>query len=117
MKIANYTASFECLFTTDNEDVARKVTERVTSYLGDETERALNLKSVKSAYNVRSSYVHGQPLKNKEKEKDFLTGLSKRIDDLARRVISKVIKQDSEIFLKPRRGLRTYFENELSCEG
>ena len=66
LKISFYIAILESLFTTDNNEVTHKVTERVVFYLeGSGTEKRSNFDLVKKAYGIRSKFVHGQKMDTK----------------------------------------------------
>jgi len=114
LKISFYIAIYEALFTTENTEVSHKVTERATFFLGGDFETKLkNFKIIKTAYNIRSKFVHGQQLdKKKIKTKEDLICLSNQIDTLTRDLLNKIIKTDSNIFLLDDEKLNEWF-NQL----
>ncbi|MBP6731952.1 MAG: hypothetical protein KA149_07835, partial [Chitinophagales bacterium] len=62
-------------------------------------ERLEIFNNVQDAYDIRSKYLHGGEPNNKMKKKEFQVNLSIYIDNLLRRVLTKVILEDSAIFL------------------
>ena len=82
-KIASYIAVLECLFTTSNEEVSHKVSERVAFYLGGtKDEKAAIFKKVREGYSVRSKYLHGQQLEKKHSNRENLIIISNQLDDI-----------------------------------
>lgn len=117
LKIFFYIGIFESLFTTDNSEVSHKVTERITIYLSGNSDCKLNnFKAIKSAYDVRSKFVHGQLFDRKKiKTKDDLILLTEHIDNLTREVLKKIIKTDSSIFLQDDENLTKWFNMLVLC--
>lgn len=110
LKISFYVAIFETLFTTDNTEVSHKVTERVTFYLGGDFEtKKSNFKLIKTAYGIRSKFVHGQHLDKKIRTKEKLTEIANQIDVLTRTLLTNVIMIDSELFLQDESTLNDWF--------
>ena len=98
-------------FTTGKTEISHKVAERLALYLGSDNEERMNyFKLTKKAYAVRSSYIHGQNLQKKLEIKN-LSDLSNDMDQLIRKLMSKIIMLDSEIFLKNETILNSYFDN------
>jgi len=80
---------------------------------GDFETKLKNFKIIKTAYNIRSKFVHGQQLdKKKIKTKEDLICLSNQIDTLTRDLLNKIIKTDSNIFLLDDEKLNEWF-NQL----
>lgn len=109
LKISLYMNAYECLFTTNATEIAHKMAERVAYYSGEDKKNRLAVfELIKDAYNVRSRYLHG-------KESDEKTTLAKiidiltRLDSLTRRLFTKIILEDSEMFLKKDHDLESYF--------
>jgi hypothetical protein len=99
-KISLYVVVFECLFTTGNTEVTHKVSERASFYIGGSAlQKAENYKIVKSAYDLRSKYFHGQQLDSKHNNHEKQIILSKEVDELLRQVFRKVITEDYDRFL------------------
>jgi hypothetical protein len=88
-KIANYCSAFETLFTTESTELADKLAERVSFFLG---ERGYNRRTVfatiRNAYNVRSKLVHGDTLK--QSQIDALPALSSECDGHLRRTLWEI---------------------------
>jgi len=120
LKIGMYVALLEALFSGKNDmEISHKLTERVTLYLGESTEDRLSIwKSVKSAYNIRSKFLHGVTMEeanNPLKDHNTLEGqiqVSKNIDEIVRRIMNKVIADKSGLFIKVDQD--EYFKN-LIC--
>ena len=124
-KISMYVPVFECLFSLDNDEIKHKVAERVAFYIVDTKEDRVNIYSIVSeAYNIRSRYLHGDELKSNKKNisNDTLKNISKQIDSLLRKILTKIIMKDSKIFLLPKddekkdgktvtKGLRSYLNS------
>lgn len=116
-KISNYMNVYECLFTTDAIEVNHKISERVAFYIGtNKAERIEIFKLIKEAYTIRSKYFHGQELPTKYKSAEVLRTLSLNIDILTRKVLLKVITQDSQVFLENNEVLGNWFTDLIFQE-
>ncbi len=92
VRIALYFSALESLFTTDNKDIAHKVSDRVSCFIETDGEaREDTYRQMKRAYNVRSRVVHGSCLEAKAEEELFET--SKRLDFFLRRVFGKMLDE------------------------
>ncbi|MGN7202844.1 hypothetical protein ACTHQF_01115 [Pedobacter sp. SAFR-022] len=92
MKIAFYIAILECLFTSSNSELAHQVSERVALFLkGDKIAKKETYKRIKSAYSVRSSYVHGDNIKLKPEDQVIL---SRDLDIIVRSSFKMIFKND-----------------------
>lgn len=109
-KIATYINTIECLFSTERDNVNYKISQRVALYAGnDYEERQWIMKFIKEAYDIRSAYVHGSAItKSERKGKDRdnpafgeenIYYISKELDNLLRTILTKVIMNDSLVFL------------------
>lgn len=99
LKISLYMSLLECLFTTDRQEVTHKVCERVAIYLGGNYENKINnYTSVKKAYDIRSGFFHGQNIDKKQDSRINLSLHSEKIDSIIRKVMTKVLFEDFEIF-------------------
>lgn len=99
LKIALYINAYECLFTTDANEIAHKMAERVAYYAeSDADSRKTTYKLMKAAYTVRSNYFHGKP-SDKKLTLAKLIELLEQLDTLTRKVLTKAIMEDSAIFL------------------
>jgi len=108
-KITHYMSILECLFSVDANEIVHKVSERVAQYLGESSAEKLEIyKLVKAAYGIRSAFVHGGTNKMSP---DQLCELSKKTDDIIRRVLTKVITKDHVQFLKSNNAMTEYFNN------
>jgi len=85
-----YCSCFEVLFSTDASEIVHKISERVACFLGkDLAERKELFRVVKKAYDIRSKVIHGDIIG--QKIVHDLATLSERIDDLLRKIITKII--------------------------
>lgn len=98
-RISSYMPLFECLFTTERNEVTQKVCERVAFYLGDDTEERVSIfNDMKWAYDLRSAFLHGQSPSKKHVNRDALIKMSTRLDELIRAALTMIIMVDSHIF-------------------
>ncbi|WP_419701209.1 hypothetical protein [Mucilaginibacter sp. NFX135] len=111
-KVSNYIMCLECMFSTDAIEITHKVCERVAFFINDEnhTKKAI-FELIKSAYDVRSKYVHGQKLPSKTSTFNQLKELSEKMDDLIRRVFLKIIKTDTDVFSFGDTPLNEYYKD------
>lgn len=96
-KITHYMSILECLFSTSSNQIVRNITQRTAAYLEDEKA----VKIIKTAYDIRSRFVHGEKMK---KSHDTICETSIQTDDIIRRVLKKIIISDYATFLKDNRG-------------
>jgi len=105
MKIAMYIPIFESLFSSETTEISHKVAERCSFYLGGSREDKIkNYDIIKKAYDIRSKLLHGanlteKPSHNNHNKIETQIEISTEIDCLTREVLTKVIMEDSEIFL------------------
>lgn len=110
LKISIYIAILETLFTTDSIEVNYKVCQRVAFYLGGKSEaKFTTFRKVKEAYDIRSKFFHGQELAKKKDTRENLVSVSVEIDNILRKVLTKVLFKDSELFLKDNTFLSNYY--------
>ncbi len=115
LKIAMYIPIFESLFSSGNSELSHKVSERCAVYLGGSKENKIEVyKLLKTTYDFRSALLHGSKLNMKSSGKnhnlpEIQVDIAREIDDLTRKVMTKVISQDSNIFLE--NDIDTYFNN------
>ncbi|MCM3270431.1 HEPN domain-containing protein [Paenibacillus elgii] len=98
MKISAYISCLESLFTTDETNVARKVSSRAANFLGGNRRQKLLIKDqIKKSYHpVRSKYFHGQLLNNSVQDLSALKIVSKELDEIIRRILYKIITIEPE---------------------
>lgn len=85
LRITFCVCALEVIFSTGNNELSHRVSERVAFYLADKLIDRLELyKTIKELYAVRSSFVHGDAIPKKMNSK--LTELTKASDDLLRRI-------------------------------
>lgn len=107
MKIVSYCTGLECLFTTSQTELSHRISERVASLVeGDKDQKIETYNTVKTAYNVRSTVVHGAVLKGTH---DDLVKLSIRLDDLLRSFMTK----EYDVFTKSNEEINAFFLKQL----
>lgn len=113
LKVSFYMPVFEALFAYESEGVNFKVPIRVGNYIGkDAAERKAIFDKIRFAYNIRSRFLHGDKLntsekkvdQNKKMKKGYVSmedvyNSAKEVDEILRRVLTKVVMHDSEKFL------------------
>lgn len=94
-KISNYILMAECLFSADdNKEITYKIAQRIANYIGSSiVEKKQIFKFIKKAYDVRSKYLHGQPLSKGSKTNEILAEISVELDEVMRRVMRKVFTE------------------------
>lgn len=103
MKILSYCTALECLFTIGTAEITHKTAERVASLLGTSKESKLDLyNTVKDAYKIRSTIVHGQPLRGTDED---LKKISFEIDEILR----KLLANENDVFSRKDKDMETYF--------
>lgn len=114
MKISMYVAVLECLFTTDSGEITHKVSERAAKYIGEDGSDELHIyKIIKQGYDIRSKYLHGQPLQKGHDSPEKLATLSQSIDAILRKIMANVILKDRDIFLQGNNELNDWFNSLL----
>jgi len=110
VKITNYIASLECLFSLHKEDKYWNIKNRIAQFLNDPE---FDLSLFASAYTIRNKYIHGQLLidlaTKKEPSSEIILKLSEFSDSLCRKMFRKVIESDPELFMKSNKDLIHYF--------
>lgn len=101
-KIAYYVPLLESLFvdTKRGSDLKAKVSKRSANYIASTIEEAKDIQQqVRNLYDVRSDYFHGTTIKSKLSSISYLQNLSKEIDALCRKILTKILTSDSQAFL------------------
>lgn len=87
MKIVSYCTALECLFTTTTTEVSHRIAERVACLLGDTSVHKKEIyTTVKKAYDIRSTVVHGSLIKVNDGE---TIRISAELDSLLRLILTK----------------------------
>ena len=85
MKIVSYVNALECLFTTNKSELNYRMSERIAFLIEDSPNKRKELfDTVKDAYNLRSTIVHGEHIKIKDTD---LTELSEKLDSIIRVIL------------------------------
>jgi hypothetical protein len=96
LKISFYIVLLESLFTSTTSEVTHQVSERTALFVGtNKTEKKEIFNVIKKAYNYRSTYMHGQLIKNPIEE---LQVTAFQIDNVIRKLYIKILDGESEIF-------------------
>lgn len=110
-KISRYIGVYEVLFSTNPGDISHKISERCALYTSQDLDERLNIFSlIKKAYSVRSKYVHGQDLSKGTKDSSQLKDICKKIDDLTRKVLNKILVEDLELFTQDQERMDIWFK-------
>lgn len=93
-KVANYISVLECLMCVSHDNTHR-VSERTALFISSNfEERKTIYNNVKSAYDIRSKYVHGS---TQSKKRDKIKTISVTLDDIVRKVILKCFNEYPEL--------------------
>ncbi len=101
-RISAYTIILEAFFSTNNNEVATQVSQRIANFLCESRDEKIELyKFIKEVYNIRSLYVHGEKLTIKYGKKGlaFLINMSTRLDSILRKIFMKIISDEELIYL------------------
>lgn len=97
-KISTYITILELLFCVKGDNT-HKVAERTSTFIGKNNDDRIKLfKQITSAYDIRSSYVHGSEIKNSKME--LLPDTCEALDSIVRRVMSEMIINYPELNYK-----------------
>jgi hypothetical protein len=121
LKISFYICIYETLFYgSTNGEISHQIAERVALYSSNtRVFRKSIYKQIKEAYNIRSTYFHGNSFKGFKKD---LGEISYYLDNLTRTILYRIFSKDSEIFLQSDELLEKsfidmLFEDERSPDG
>lgn len=112
IRISLYMTCLEILFTTDASELTQKLSQRVACFLSDsKAERISTFRTIKRAYLIRSTVVHGDCLKPRLEAE--LSNICVEIDDILRRLFNLIMSdpQHKAIFGKNDQDLEDYFLN------
>lgn len=113
-KISLYIPIFECLFSIDATEISHKVSERIAYYLGSNKEERLEIfKTTKECYDLRSKFFHGSDLGKSHNTFESQKILAEKVDEICRKILLKVIHEDSSIFLDTKPNLQFFFDSLL----
>lgn len=94
-KIASYISILETIFPSNSENT-QKVAERTAYFIGKTPEERVSIYyDVKRIYDIRSKYVHGAIIYDKTHK--ILPDISKKADDLVRKVLKKAFLEYPEL--------------------
>ncbi|MGF9603565.1 hypothetical protein ABEW95_17395 [Bacillus subtilis] len=97
-KISMYCTLLETLLSTDKEAITHKISERLARILGNNHQERIEIYDfIKSAYDVRSSTIHGSKLNKKYKNIDKIKELSSKFDDYIRSLFVDHILSDEKL--------------------
>ena len=115
-RIAQYMCMYEALFSgIEKGEIAHQISERTSKYIGgNNKERLLTYSLIKKAYNIRSTFLHGQTNKYKPEQ---MKEVCLDIDSLTRKIFLKIIMDDSDIFLQSDQLLENSFKDLVLTDG
>lgn len=99
-KITFFMTLFECLFTSDDQIIAKKIRERASSLLGgDSKARRAFREVIVQAYNIRSRNLHGDII---DTPIDKIRKIVVDLDQYTRQILNTIINmQKNEVFTAP----------------
>jgi len=114
-KIKVYISVLECLFSTSRQELSLTISTRTSQYIEGDEDRKLEVYNVvRTAYGIRSSFVHGDALENKLAAIEKLRDCSQKMDQILREILIHVMKaSSSEPFLnKSNKVINKWFEEK-----
>jgi Apea-like HEPN len=94
-RISSYCTALETLFSTDNQEISHKMSERIARIIGEDfPSREKVFKFMKTAYSVRSSYVHGDKLHKKYRDIEEQSKISSELDEYVRQLYNFITSDD-----------------------
>lgn len=110
VKIANVVTALEVLFSTSKDELTYKLSERISFLLDTPPIRSTTFRMVKDAYKIRSSVVHGGEVDKPVAQR--VTEISVGIDEVLRRVLRRILDDETLAALVERKGedFDSYFE-------
>ena len=100
LKISFYMSALECLFTSSDQQISRKLKVRTSNFIGvDQPEKDELFEFIGLTYAIRSKYFHGNPIPENYRGApiDILT-TSVQLDAVVRRVFNKALLHRPEVF-------------------
>lgn len=95
IKVANYCAAFETLFSHSQNELSHQMAERIAFYLFTSPEdRLKNYRRIKSAYGLRSKVVHGSTIS--EGKLAEAVDISRYCDDIARMIFARIYSEGAD---------------------
>ncbi|ASK29675.1 hypothetical protein CEY12_05955 [Chryseobacterium sp. T16E-39] len=112
LKITNYIAFLECLFSTSTDRISHTVSDRVSKFVSkyNSTDQNTSYRLVKDCYDVRSKYIHGTELV-RNKTSAELKIISVKLDEVCRLVINNILTKNLTIFNDNNTNLDLYFSS------
>ncbi|WP_409275861.1 hypothetical protein V1499_09945 [Neobacillus sp. SCS-31] len=116
-RISSYCTALETLFSTDNQEISHKMSERIARIIGkDFPSREKIFKFMKTAYSVRSSNVHGDKLHKKYRSVEKQSQISSELDEYVRQLYNFVTSDDEigPIYLRDNQDELIQYFNKLT---
>jgi hypothetical protein len=117
-KITFFIMMYECLFTSDDQAIAKKIRERASAFLGGSTKSKKAFKDlVFRAYDIRSRNVHGDIV---DTPQDKMKTIVASLDLHTREILNQIIgMENKDIFIqqdsvKTRQNFEHYFDSLVS---
>lgn len=115
-QIAYGVIALEALYNTDKSDLIKTLTQRCSKVLGyfyGSDALKIIIKDLKNAYNIRSGYVHGGKKYEKEKEKNNVSNLARRILNYARLSIIIFLQLSNNSEVLKEKEVKKYINKDL----
>ncbi len=115
-RIAYYMPIFECLFNSFGTEITFRIAQRAAYYIGETPEERKHIfDAICKGYDFRSKLFHGSELDDeKTLNPENITPLAVNLDNYLRRILVKVISDDSQIFNDfPSKLKNVFFDNPI----
>lgn len=94
VRVSNFCTALETLFSTSNSEIAHQLSERVSIFLEERSEKRIVIyQKLKKAYELRSRILHGSTTIQKPSKNPRDT--ANEIEEVSKEVILKIIENDA----------------------
>ena len=115
IKISMYCCALESMYSTDTTESTHKISERCAFFLhpSDGKPRLKTFKTIKYAYSIRSSILHGGSVSNKKLQSIASTSIA--VDELARKTIATITSSSDliSLFCESNDILQNFFDETI----
>jgi len=111
LKITNYIASLECLFSTSHRFVKKNTSERTSLFLlhHNNADKVPTHDFIQECYKIRSEYIHGSELENDLNYEEF-NSVSIDLDEICRKVMNNILSKGLFLFIGSTTDIDDYFD-------
>lgn len=111
IRITNFVASLESLFSTSGVEISHQVSERVALYYPLQRPRKAIYTFIKDCYDIRSKYIHGDDIDKKLYNQ--IMSISANLERICKKIFIKIATSDQATFKQDKKGMRDAFMNLL----